>query len=874
MVARRPARLGPVPIVLLVGFAVAYTPGVQAAPLEPASDHAGWFPFVVPDLAGPETAASPVDLSFLSPEPAGSHGFLRASGEDLVDERGAVVRLFGSNICDYHAMPPKELAPRIAERLRQLGINFIRLHYYEWAPAPDGILNPDYQTLDVDKLDQFDFLISHLKRCGVYVDINLHVARTYPGLPEGWDWMGKALDIVHEPYIESQVQYARDLMGHVNPYTGNAYAHEPAVALVELNNENSPLQHSFWTRFATLPDRFAGPLRVRWNEWLGACYPDLDDLRRAWNGNSPPGPELLRNSDFGQGLDGWDLQNSGGARSKLEVVAGDDGPFLRWDATASGTEAWHLQFFQSSVPVRHGGDYVATFRARADAPLDLQVSLMQQGPPWRLVGPVSTVHLTPQWTDYTMGWTVTNAEGIAVRLNLSTDNRTGRVELGDLSLREGVVNGLDPGQSPSEGTVPLVPDASCPARARDYVRFLMDLEEDYVTRMRRLLKDEIGVGSLVLHTQASYGGLAGLRRAQRLDDVVDCHAYPAHPRRVTDETGRSYWAVNNASMLDGAFGGLESLAQWRVAGKPYIVTEFDLNPPNDHASETFPLLALLGSYQGWAAVADYSWYNFQGTYGHNRINSAFADTGHAGQMACIPAAALLFRAGLVSPAQTRAVLTAPEEGIAETLVGHDWYGAPNVWAQLGYGPLTSWRLGMAARVAGGTGEARADGAPAVQAAGAVSDTGEIAFDRAEAGRETLTVAAPAVRMLLGRVAGRSFALGGVGIAVATGTRRDYANISLVALDGKPVADSRKLLLTAVARVENAGQRWSPDRSHADWGEGPTLAEPVSLTVTLPTADWRVTALDGGGQPTQAIPPTAGSFALGPRYATLWYLFER
>jgi hypothetical protein len=64
-----------------------------------------------------------------------------------------------------------------------------------------------------------------------------------------------------------------------------------------------------------------------------------------------------------------------------------------------------------------------------------------------------------------------------------------------------------------------------------------------------------------------------------------------------------------------------------VAGKPFLMTEFDLNPPNDHASENFPLLALLAAYQGWAGFAEYSWYNFQGgKQGHSRIQSHYATT--------------------------------------------------------------------------------------------------------------------------------------------------------------------------------------------------------------------------------------------------------
>ena len=128
--------------------------GLLAAGVVFAQDdeHASWFPFVIPDLAEADTAGTPIDLSFLSPEPAGSHGFLRADAERIVDGEGREVRLFGSNICDLHPMPPKDEAPAMARRLKQLGFNFIRLHYFDFAKAPDGILNADMQTLNPEKL--------------------------------------------------------------------------------------------------------------------------------------------------------------------------------------------------------------------------------------------------------------------------------------------------------------------------------------------------------------------------------------------------------------------------------------------------------------------------------------------------------------------------------------------------------------------------------------------------------------------------------------------------------------------------------------------------------------------------------------------------
>ena len=34
-------------------------------------------------------------------------------------------------------------------------------------------------------------------------------------------------------------EYARELLSHVNPYTGMSYLKDPVVAVVELNNEDA-----------------------------------------------------------------------------------------------------------------------------------------------------------------------------------------------------------------------------------------------------------------------------------------------------------------------------------------------------------------------------------------------------------------------------------------------------------------------------------------------------------------------------------------------------------------------------------------------------------------------------------------------------------
>jgi len=176
----------------------------------------------------------------------------------------------------------------------------------------------------------------------------------------------------------------------------------------------------------------------------------------------------------------------------------------------------------------------------------------------------------------------------------------------------------------------------------------------------------------------------------------------------------------------------------------------------------------------------------------------------------------------------------------------------------------------------GTGESSIVGSSGQNASHIVSDTGEILFDRRKDGEEFLQVNAPAARLLIGYVGGRDFTLGDVTLSVKTGTYRNYANIALVALDEKPIAESRRLLLTTVARVENKYQQWDEKRTTIGpkWSEGPTMAEPVPLTITLPGGGWRASTLSGKGQVIASVPMQSSSLSSNPKHETVWYLFER
>jgi len=233
-----------------------------AAAADEAHDPARWFPFPARGIASP---TGEIDLSALDDAPAGSRGFIRAEGGHFVDGAGHRIRFFGVNCTATACFPSKEAATRAAVHLRRLGVNVVRFHFMDKGPSPIGLWSPDRKTLDPAQLERLDFFVAELAKNGIYANLNLHVARRYPGLDgaaaQRFD-MGKLVDRFYPAFIEAQKEYARALLTHVNPLTGHAYAAEPAVLCVEMNNENTALP--FWAgNLDDLPEPYGATGRRR-----------------------------------------------------------------------------------------------------------------------------------------------------------------------------------------------------------------------------------------------------------------------------------------------------------------------------------------------------------------------------------------------------------------------------------------------------------------------------------------------------------------------------------------------------------------------------------------------------------------------------------
>ncbi len=311
-----------------------------------------WFPL----LADEDTfdPRSVIDMSRLVPAPAGQFGFLKANGKDLKFEKAsAPVKLWG---CGANVEPGRYSREQLAVRakyLRKFGINTVRQHAVWDELNTNGKIDPQ-------KLDQYDWWFAELKKNGIYTDWSVFYHWTitrdtgYPLFDE-LDGSGNVRDtygvITAAPALwELRNKVVVELLNHKNPYTGLRYADDPALAVVEMQNEDSIF---FWNPLGELasdkPKKWAAhaqQLRKGFAGWAKAKYKTDDALKSAWGalkeGDSVNAPELRL-------MTPWELDGKGprGPFTGMNRRAGDVIEFL--------AELQHAEFESAEKAIRSAG---------------------------------------------------------------------------------------------------------------------------------------------------------------------------------------------------------------------------------------------------------------------------------------------------------------------------------------------------------------------------------------------------------------------------------------------------------------------------------------------------------------------------------------
>ncbi|MBV4531601.1 cellulase family glycosylhydrolase [Pseudomonas sp. SWRI107] len=314
--------------------------------------------------------------------------------------------------------------------------------------------------------------------------------------------------------------------------------------------------------------------------------------------------------------------------------------------------------------------------------------------------------------------------------------------------------------------------------------FLNDLEHNFDLDLIQALR-ELGV-KVPIATTSTWGG-NGLSALPALTtgDVIDAHAY-----------GGTGQLERNPLTSDGM---LNWLAAAQVVGLPMTVTEWNAEPFPTPDRHSLPLyVAATAGHQGWAAIMQYA-YSQQAFSGWSTADNWHAYNDPA-MLATLPAAALLYRRADVREASTRYVF-APS---AKTLFERAITPANSVLLRTA---MTQGRLQIAmpqtpelawlkpSQIAG---DAKVLTDPdqsllPTDAVEATSDTGEL---RRNWQQGLYTIDTPLTQAATGWLGGRTVDLAAIQVQATT----PYASVVVQSLDGKPLGQARRLLISLGTRA--------------------------------------------------------------------------
>ena len=235
--------------------------------------------------------AALVDLRPLNEAQAGEHGFvgLSADGMSFVRGDGEPIRFWGGTDYNQRDLSVDELADH-ARFLAKRGVNVVRWHgdLSVSAGYPDAKKEaPTLDTLDEEELDQAFKLVAAMKRAGIYSVLSPYWG-SHTKIREPWrgsfpdpgnDTLAGLVFFVPEVQ-EAYKGWLRELYTRPSPYTGVPLKDEPAVAVIQLQNEDSLL---FFTA-GRIKGEAETLLRELFRDWLLAEHGSVDAVKERWRG--------------------------------------------------------------------------------------------------------------------------------------------------------------------------------------------------------------------------------------------------------------------------------------------------------------------------------------------------------------------------------------------------------------------------------------------------------------------------------------------------------------------------------------------------------------------------------------------------------------
>lgn len=229
-----------------------------------------------------------LDLRHLNEAYAGVNGFVQRQGDNFVLGDGTPVRFWGVNGSSGTAALNRKSIDYLARSLAKRGVNMVRYH--------SPIFDPnDVDSADPDKLDNLFYFVESMKREGIYTSLSFYFPlwfdiRSEYGI-DGYDDFGNKIPFTllfyNERMQEIHRNWMRALLATPSPYGGKPLGQEPAVALVEILNEDNLF---FWTfTRQNVPPMHWQAMEKLFGDWVIEEYGSFNDAYRAWNNQRESG---------------------------------------------------------------------------------------------------------------------------------------------------------------------------------------------------------------------------------------------------------------------------------------------------------------------------------------------------------------------------------------------------------------------------------------------------------------------------------------------------------------------------------------------------------------------------------------------------------
>ncbi len=198
------------------------------------------------------------DLRSLNEKTAGEKGFVRlsADGSGFLLGDGTPVRFWAVDDTVYRKTNA-ELAYH-ARFLAKFGVNMVRMHG-SFSPKGKGTKITDF---DKEEIDRAWRLVAAMKKQGIYTTISPYWASGgHTGTAASWgiEGHGDKADLWGLLFFRDDLKagykaWTKALLTRRNPYTGIALGKDPAVAILQIQNEDSLF---FWTLQGLKPPQMA-----------------------------------------------------------------------------------------------------------------------------------------------------------------------------------------------------------------------------------------------------------------------------------------------------------------------------------------------------------------------------------------------------------------------------------------------------------------------------------------------------------------------------------------------------------------------------------------------------------------------------------------